>query len=269
LHTGAIVLTRDGVPKIAGFEAVRKKNEFTPGDLVPPPETVPPNFVAPELFSGRSDAITAATDVYGIGAILYDLLTGVPPFLAGNAVDTRERVLHEAPIRPRDIEPAVPVTLEAICLKCLEKSPGHRYPKASVLALELQRFLRPPDPRDESTVGPSHGAGRDTGLDPAAVYLLRVLEGPAHTGATFVLPRRRAMIGRSKECEIMLPGDAVSRVHCGVLWNETAGRHELMDYGSKNGTFVNGERLQGGRLLVPGDEIRISNSDYRLKFERA
>jgi serine/threonine protein kinase len=267
LHTGAVVLTRDGVPKIAGFEAARKKLDSGLVDLVPPPEIVPPNFVAPEMFSGRTDAVGPATDVYGIGAILYDLLTGVPPFLAGTAVDTRERVLHEPPIRPRDIEPSIPVTLEAICLKCLEKSSAHRFPKASVLALELQRFLRPPDPSGDSTVGPSDVARRDTSLDPSAVYRLRVLAGPAQSGATFMLPRQRVMIGRSKDCEVMLPGEAISRVHCGVLWNDAAGRHELMDYGSKNGSFVNRERLQGSRLLVPGDEIQIS--EYVLKFEKA
>jgi WD40 repeat protein/tRNA A-37 threonylcarbamoyl transferase component Bud32 len=99
-----------------------------------------PNFMPPEQTSTKTP-LTPASDVYGIGALLYHLLTACPPFQAGT-IEEVLRALHERdPVSPRLLNPSVPRDLETICLKCLEKNPARRYATARELAEELRRFL--------------------------------------------------------------------------------------------------------------------------------
>jgi len=100
-----------------------------------------PNFMAPEQVSDRMRTIGPYTDVFGIGATLYYLLTDRPPFRGETCADTINAVLRLEPVRPRALRPGVPVDLETICLKCLEKRPAKRYRTAQEVADELQRFL--------------------------------------------------------------------------------------------------------------------------------
>jgi serine/threonine-protein kinase len=98
--------------------------------------------MAPEQASGRRKELTPAADVYGLGAILYELLTGRPPFRAGTVMETVVLVLEREPESPRRISPKVPAELEQICLKCLEKSPRERFASAEELAENLEQYLR-------------------------------------------------------------------------------------------------------------------------------
>jgi WD40 repeat protein/tRNA A-37 threonylcarbamoyl transferase component Bud32 len=99
-----------------------------------------PNFLPPEQAGGHNKAVGRASDIYSLGAILYFLITGRPPFLAESLEKTLNHVLHTDAAAPSLINPEIPKDLETICLKCLEKESGRRYPSARALAEDLQRF---------------------------------------------------------------------------------------------------------------------------------
>lgn len=100
-----------------------------------------PQYMPPEQARGGSAKAAAQCDVYALGAILYELLTGRPPFNAPTPLETMKLVVEQEAINPRALNPAVPLDLETICLKCLAKEPGARYATAQELADELSRFL--------------------------------------------------------------------------------------------------------------------------------
>jgi eukaryotic-like serine/threonine-protein kinase len=101
-----------------------------------------PAYMAPEQAAGRGREVGPGADVYSLGAILYELLTGVPPFLEENPLDTLLNVLSVDPMLPRRLNPKIPRQLELICLTCLQKTPGERYASAEALADDLDRFAR-------------------------------------------------------------------------------------------------------------------------------
>jgi WD40 repeat protein len=140
LKPSNILLTADGVPKIADFGLATcigfETGLTTTGSLLGTPE-----YMAPEQANQRQRQIGPATDVYGLGAILYELLTGRPPITGTDIMDVLVRLREEEVISPRRLQPTVPRDLETVCLKCLQKDPHQRYPSAEALADDLHRFL--------------------------------------------------------------------------------------------------------------------------------
>lgn len=141
-----ILLTTDGIPKVADF-GLAKRIDLEPGNLPSVGCTQTgevlgtPNYMAPEQTLGRPDKIGAATDIYALGAVLYECLTGRPPFQGATLLDTLLQVRNDDPVPPRRFVPTVPRDLETVCLKCLEKEPSKRYASAAALAEDLHRFL--------------------------------------------------------------------------------------------------------------------------------
>lgn len=141
LKPSNILMDRDGAPRITDFGLARHASESS-GMTASGAILGTPSYMAPEQASGRRQEISPATDVYGLGAILYELLTGRPPFHLPTKMETVLQAIYGEPIPPHELRPDLPRELESICLKCLEKSPKDRYPSAAALADDLTRFLQ-------------------------------------------------------------------------------------------------------------------------------
>jgi WD40 repeat protein/serine/threonine protein kinase len=151
-ETSAICNLKSAIPKITDF-GLAKRLQGDAGTTQSGAVMGTPSYMAPEQASGKNEAVGPAADVYALGAILYELLTGRPPFRAGTVLDTLDLVRSEEPVPPRRLQPKTPHDLETIALKCLAKEPERRYPSAGLLAEDLERWLegRPIQARPVST----------------------------------------------------------------------------------------------------------------------
>jgi serine/threonine protein kinase/predicted Zn-dependent protease len=139
-RTGSCLLTPDACPKITDFGLAKDLDDpagqTQPGDLVGTP-----SYMAPEQAGGRAGDVGPVTDVYALGAILYEMLTGRPPFKGETSAETLYQVLHADVVPPSRLRPQTPRDLETICLKCLDRDGRRRYGSAAALADDLDRFL--------------------------------------------------------------------------------------------------------------------------------
>ena len=171
LKPANILLDQSGNPRVTDFGLAKKLKEDSgltgSGQIMGTPSYMPP-----EQAGGRRGEVGPAADVYALGATLYALVTGRPPFQAATAMDTVIQVISDDPVPPRRLNAAVPRDLETITLKCLEKEPGKRYARAADLAQDLRRYLVG-EPIAARPVGQAERAWRWCGRNPL----------PATTGA--------------------------------------------------------------------------------------
>jgi hypothetical protein len=138
LKPANVMLGADGTPKVGDFGLAKKLDEA--GQTQSGAVMGTPSYMAPEQAVGRTKEVGFPADIYALGAILYECLTGRPPFKAATAVETLQQVANEEPVPPRRLQPKLPIDLETICLKCLQKEPIRRYASATEFAEDLRRF---------------------------------------------------------------------------------------------------------------------------------
>ena len=140
LKPSNILLTAEGTPKVADFGLAKLLGSDS-AQTLSGQVLGSPSYMAPEQAEGQAKRVGPLSDVYALGAILYQALTGKPPFLGESQLETLKLVATTEPVPPRDSRPDIPRDVETICLKCLQKEPAKRYPAASALADDLRRFL--------------------------------------------------------------------------------------------------------------------------------
>jgi len=140
LKPSNILLDLQGRPRVTDFGLAKRLTEDT-GMTVSGDVLGTPSYMPPEQAAGQINTICPASDVYALGAVLYSLTTGRPPFQSASGIETLRQVVEKEPVAPRQLNPAIPRDLETIILKCLEKSLPRRYSTAKLLSEELQRFI--------------------------------------------------------------------------------------------------------------------------------
>jgi serine/threonine protein kinase/Tfp pilus assembly protein PilF len=185
LRSSASSAVKDFTPKIADFGLAKLLDSKT-GQTSTGAPLGTPSYMAPEQALGETSAISPATDTYALGAILYEMLTGRPPFRGETALSTIEQVRTQDPVPPTRLHPKVPRDLETICLKCLQKEPRRRYASAEELAEDLQRFLAGESIRARPTPAWERGI-KWAKRRPALAALLGVSGGAALTVLIVVL----------------------------------------------------------------------------------
>jgi serine/threonine-protein kinase len=207
-----------------------------------------PSYMSPEQAGEDPTLVGPRSDVYSLGAILYRLLTGQPPFESTTSLNTVMKVIAAAPRRPRDLRPDLPHKLERVCLKCLAKQPEDRYSTALALAEDLRRFHAAHGQKGTPT---SHRASK------ASVVLVA-----QETGKTIRLFAESTLIGRASDCDVVLRVADVSKHHCRILLEKRKAIVE--DLGSANGTLVNGQRVERA-VLQDGDQLDVGGHVFAVQ----
>jgi eukaryotic-like serine/threonine-protein kinase len=296
LKPSNVLLTADGTPKITDFGLARRLeigSSLTQSGVA----VGTPSYMAPEQAQGRTSEIGPASDLYALGAVLYELLTGRPPFRAESAAETVYQVITHDPVPPSRLNAKVPRDLETICLKCLRKDPRLRYTDADALAEDLRRFLR----GEAIAARPENGLERlarrvrrrpafSASIAAAAVLALTMTAG----GLWLILDRAdraRNAAGERMAVERAADGDLreMERSQVASAWPEAAAALEraTVRLAERGSTELRRRQAQGAReleLVATLDAIRLdrttSHEDealtaarlgkkYEAAFERA
>lgn len=224
LKPANILLTADGTLKIADFGLARRSGQADPGTTLTlaGARMGTPSYMSPEQASGTAAGFCPLIDIYALGAILYEMLTGRPPFRGENPAETERQVLADEPVPPARLNPRVPRDLQTICLKCLQKSPAKRYDNAADLADDIERLMRG-DPIRARPVGAFERTVKWCRRRPAAASFIAIVVVATAAAITGGLWLHRLEDARQTERLVRQQG-ARSAVESALPLLETLGR---------------------------------------------
>jgi hypothetical protein len=248
-----ILLDKAGKPFVTDFGIALREEDFGKG----PRFAGTPLYMSPEQARSEGDRVDGRSDIFSLGVVFYELLTGRRPFRGDTQAELLEQILRVEARPPRQVDDTVPRELERICLKALAKRATERFTTAKDFAEELTFFLRRPgrqgpapvraEPADAFT--PSGGGG-------VATPALEIATGPME-GRTYELNKDRVVVGRSPDCDIVLYHPNVARYHCQLV--RSGGGYLLEDLNTLNGTCVNGVGTRGRVPLHTDDRIHVGD----------
>jgi WD40 repeat protein len=271
LKPANVLLTPDGTPKLSDFGLAKQLDEDAgvtwSGGVVGTPA-----YMAPEQASGDSRAVTPRADVYALGAILYECLTGRPPFRAATVAQTLRQVIEDEAVGPRRLNASVPRDVETVCLKCLRKKPGQRYASAAELADDLRRF-QAGEPVRARPLGPAERAVKWARRRPAlaAAYGLLLLAGTLGAGgggAVWLWQQAEGARSRAEGAEqqaTKLTGDLREALKGEQEANTSLSkaREELERFRYVDKINLAQREWQDGRVKLAGQMIDECNPKYR------
>jgi eukaryotic-like serine/threonine-protein kinase len=288
LKPANVLLAAGGTPKVTDFGLARRL-EDRDGQTLSGAALGTPSYMAPEQARGDKGAISPATDVYSLGAILYEMLTGRPPFRAESASATLQQVIADEPVPPARLNPQLPRDLETICLKCLNKERARRYASAAALADDLRRFgrgepivARPATPRERLFRWTRRHPARATLFAATALVALTVACG----GAWMITQRIQTMdaveadlrdVVRLQQLSALPESRAIlARAHARLGDIESARVRSVMDQAQHDQQLL--ERLEAIRVdrstFVEGRDnhladVRFNNAQADRQYQDA
>jgi serine/threonine-protein kinase len=230
LKPANVLLTADGIPKISDFGLARRQDDGA-GLTQTGAVVGTPSYMAPEQARGQAQAIGPAVDVYALGAILYELLTGRPPFRGETAASTIHQMITQDPVPPSRLNHSVPRDLETVCLRCLHKEPGRRYPSAAALADDLRRFGEG-RPIQARPLGWAERCWRWCRRNPTAAALLATalaLAGLASGGGVWLVQQRAERRAEAARHDAELRNDVGTAVAQAVSLRKAFHFHEARE----------------------------------------
>ncbi len=214
LKPSNVLLTADDTPKIGDFGLARRQADVATLTLSGA-RVGTPSYMAPEQARGLTHALGPGLDIYALGAILYELLTGRPPFRAETAAETERQVIAQEPVPPSRLNARVPRDLETVCLKCLEKEPGGRYATAGALAEDLNRFLKH-EPIDARPTGPLVRMTRWGKRNPVLVASLGIVSLTGLVAIATILWQWRSAVEARQQSDLAVKSERWERYRSNI-----------------------------------------------------